>query len=202
MSTAPPITLASPDARSRVVDTIVRAFAADPAFGWFFADRYDELAPLFAGYLFDVRVGRHGVWMIGDAQAVALWNPPDGSERGPDPHPDRDGLQARLRDQLEPEAWERLEAYERPVAEAITDDPHWYLGILATHPDHRGRRLGRAVAEPGLEQAHRDGVPAVLETTNPDNVRVYESAGWEVTATLDPVPGLTVWVMMQEPPSP
>jgi hypothetical protein len=68
------------------------------------------------------------------------------------------------------------------------------LGVLATHPDHAGRRLGRTVMQPGLECAQADGVPAYLETATARNVGIYERAGWEVTNQLI-VEGLDVWIM-------
>ena len=50
----------------------------------------------------------------------------------------------------------------------------------------------------GLRRADADGLPAVLETSNPGNVGVYRRAGFEVvreTAT----DGLAIWVMRRQP---
>ena len=48
----------------------------------------------------------------------------------------------------------------------------------------------------GLRRAAADGLPAVLETSNPANVEVYRRAGWEVVLVV-PVGPLTVWIMRQ-----
>jgi hypothetical protein len=41
-------------------------------------------------------------------------------------------------------------------------------------------------------------VPAVLETTNPANVVMYERSGWRVIAEATDVLGLDVWVLQAE----
>lgn len=183
------IRLAVPKDRNRVVETIVAAFAHDPAFTVFFGDQYPELGPVFAGYLFDRRVQRGTAWVVDDGAATALWDGPDESIEPDEPAPTL---------LLPPDAQERLDNYDHQVHEALPEGPIWYLGILASHPDTRGRGLGRLVAEGGLARARAERHPAVLETTNPDNVGVYERSGWRVHRRLDDVVGLTVWVMVQD----
>jgi hypothetical protein len=47
----------------------------------------------------------------------------------------------------------------------------------------------------GLRRAAADGLPAVLETSNPANVETYRRAGWRVVCTVtEPLP---MWVMQQ-----
>ena len=181
------------DDRPSVVETVVTAFAQDPAFTAFFGagDDFVELCTRFAGYLFDRRVHRSSAWVGHDGGVVALWDRPDAPNSVAGDHA---GLTLDLGD----EAQARLDHYDEAVHHALPDEPHWYLGILATHPAHRGRGLGRRLAEPGLLAARSDGVPAFLETTNPDNVRVYESAGWQVHAELPDVLDMTVWVMRHD----
>ena len=181
---SPSITTATPADRDRVVATIVAAFAADPAFRYFFPDEatYHEYASAFAGYLFDKRVPGSTVWLAEGGAAVALWDPPS-----PTPY---NGSTLDLPAAVQ----KRLDAYHEAVHPLLPTGPHWYLGVLATHPDHAGRRWGRAVMAAGVARAREDGVPAYLETTNPRNVEVYRGAGWEVTgsATTMDVP---IWVM-------
>jgi ribosomal protein S18 acetylase RimI-like enzyme len=81
------------------------------------------------------------------------------------------------------------------VHAALPTTPFWYLGVLGTHPDHTGRRWGHAVMSAGLRRAAADGLPAVLETSNPANVEMYRRAGWEVMrAVTEPLP---IWIMQQ-----
>ena len=82
---------------------------------------------------------------------------------------------------------------------AFPETRHWYLGVVATDPQHAGRGFGRAVMRAGLDRAAADGLPAYLETTNPGNVKLYESVGWTVDSQFErPLP---IWVMRQDPPS-
>ena len=172
--------------RDRAVDTIVAAFAADPAFRYFFPDpaTFDAQARVFAGHLFDRRVVRDSVWVAGGGGAVALW------ER---PGPGGDGRPDLPRDTLD-----RLAAFDRAVHAALPGTPHWYLGVLATHPRHAGQRWGREVMAPGLAAAAAEGLPAYLETATSINVAMYRRAGFEVTDELSAA-GLPVWVMVRRP---
>ncbi len=82
---------------------------------------------------------------------------------------------------------------------AFPETRHWYLGVVATDPQHAGRGFGRAVMRAGLDRASADGLPAYLETTNPGNVKLYESVGWTVDSQFErPLP---IWVMRQDPQS-
>jgi ribosomal protein S18 acetylase RimI-like enzyme len=178
--------------RAAVVVTVVAAFRHDPAFRFFFPDdeRYDDDAAAFSGYLFDKRVDHGTVWMIGEASSVAMWSPP--SAPGIEP---ADAAEAQTEAMgSDGGAAERIEHYESIVGAALPATPHWYLGILATHPDHAGQRLGRRVMGDGLARASADGVPAILETTRADNVALYERAGWSVEHELV-VDDLDVWIL-------
>lgn len=182
---SPEITPATPADLDRVVATLVAAFRADPVIRYLFPDdaTYPGLSAAFFGHLFDKRLRRNAVWTIEGGASVAVWEPP-----GPDEtHPPLPELE------LPPDAEARLSAYDEAVHALLPDTPFWYLGLLGTHPDHAGRRWGHALMAHGLEVAARDGVPAVLETSRPDNVEMYRRAGWEVTASsTEPVP---FWVL-------
>jgi hypothetical protein len=47
---------------------------------------------------------------------------------------------------------------------------------------------------PALDLAAEAGLPAYLETTNPNNVELYTKLGWDIARTLR-VDSLAVWVM-------
>ncbi len=182
---SPPVRLATRDDRERVVDTVVAAFAADPAFRHFFpGDEYADQAPIFAAHLFDQRAQHGGVWLAEEGAAVALWNPPGVVPEWP-PAGQADVVVRRL------------DRYDAVVHQLLPTEPHWYLGVLATHPDHAGRRLGRAVMAAGIERAHRDGVPAYLETVTETNLAIYTRSGWQVTGATS-VDGLDVWVLRHD----
>ncbi|MEM7143168.1 MAG: GNAT family N-acetyltransferase [Actinomycetota bacterium] len=175
------IRIATEADRTALVHTVVEAFRNDPAFTWFFQEAYDEQAPLFTEALFDCRIATNGIWVTDSVQAVALWDLPGAAMSS-----DLSGLS--------PEAIARLDEYHDVVHHLMPEQPFWYLGVLASHPDRRGSGLATVVCREGLQAATRDGVPAVLETTAPDNVAMYERRGWSVHASAE-MDALTVWVM-------
>jgi|EP01047_Picozoa_sp_COSAG01_P075210 GNAT superfamily N-acetyltransferase len=213
--------LATPADRARVCATIGAAFvdAASPEMTYFFgAERFAELAPIFAGTLFDKRVGRSTVWVADDCSAAALWDAPE----EPPPAAASAAAAAAAAPSSAPAATsplpldvqERLDRYDDVVHELLPPQPYWYLGILARAPSLRGSGVGRRLTRPALAlaAAHtptaaavaagdnggggQRGVPAVLETTNPLNVAAYGRAGWTVHATSDALqPAMRIWVM-------
>jgi hypothetical protein len=180
--------LATAADRESIVAAVVAAFAADPAFAYFFPDpdRFAEQAAVFAGHLFDVRLPLGTIWTAGDGQAVAMWDGPKPAEH---PRPEL---------ALPADALRRLAAYGELVHGAMPSTPHWYLGVLATHPDATGHRFGHAAMQAGLRASAADGLPAYLETANPANLAMYRRAGWELTAEVR-LPDLPIWIMKNDP---
>lgn len=210
--TQPLIRVATAEDRDVVVATFIAAFAADPAVRYFLPD--DETYPMEAtklgGQLFDSRVGRGSVWLADEGAAIAMWDPPRRSVPTPSALP---ALPAKPNDHL-PLGGEdashggaegvadtdRFARYQSVVHKAMPQFPYWYLGVLAAHPEHWGRRLGRAVMAAGLDRASADRLPAYLETSAPKNVEVYRSAGFAVEKELM-VDDLPVWIMRFDPPA-
>jgi ribosomal protein S18 acetylase RimI-like enzyme len=62
-------------------------------------------------------------------------------------------------------------------------DVHWHLAFLAVHPDHQDHGLGSKLMKRTHDELDRAGVPAYLEATNQNNVRLYRRHGY---AELDP----------------
>jgi GNAT superfamily N-acetyltransferase len=181
--TRPAIALATPADTARLIDTIVTAFAADPAFRYFFPEEetYQRYASSFARQLVERRIALGTAWLAEEGAAVALWDPP-----APPPPSTMD---------LPDEVIARLDAYDGAVHDLRPTVPHWYLGILATHPDAAGRGWGRAVMAAGVQRARDEGLPAYLETSNPVNVEIYRGAGWEIAGT-SAADGLPIWVLV------
>jgi len=78
-------------------------------------------------------------------------------------------------------------------------EPHWYLFIVGSDPARRGQGHGRAVIAPVLEECDRDGLPAYLESSNPDNVPYYARFGFEVTGELSLAGSPPLIPMWREP---
>jgi len=184
----PEITVATADDRARVVTSLIAAFPKDPVLRYLFPEEesHAQYAGAFFGHLFDKRVQMGTIWTIERGASTAIWEPPTSGNGSPD-----DSLAA----QLPADAFARVRAYDQAVHAALPSSPFWYLGVLGTHPDSAGRRWGHAVMAAGLSRAAADGLPALLETSNPANVEMYRRAGWQVVRTVtEPLP---IWVMRQ-----
>jgi ribosomal protein S18 acetylase RimI-like enzyme len=173
--------------------SLVAAFAADPVLRYLFPDdaTYPRYAAAFFGHLFDKRVHRQTIWTIEHGASVAMWDAPttDGGTASDD----------ALVSQLPADALARVNAYNEAVHAALPATPFWYLGVLGTHPEHAGRRWGRAVMAAGLRRAAADGLPAILETSKPANVEIYRRAGWTVAQAVTAGP-LNIWIMQVSHP--
>jgi GNAT superfamily N-acetyltransferase len=92
-----------------------------------------------------------------------------------------------------------IRARSRAVKEA-SRGPAWYLAILATDPDARGRGLARLLLDHVLDRCDEDGLAAWLETTDPVNPPLYEHFGFRSVLHLEDAAWLPgYWVMRREP---
>lgn len=184
------ITVAGAGDRQNIVDALVAAFVEDPVLRHLFPDdeTYPRHAAAFFGLCFDKRVHRRSIWTIRSGAATAIWEPPGPATPGAGPGADLSRV-------LPADAYRRMCEYDDAVHAALPAEPFWYLGVLGTHPEHTGRRWAQAVMHAGLDRAAADGLPAVLETSNPANVGFYRRAGWRVVDEIaNPIP---VWIMQR-----
>jgi len=180
-----------------VTETITLAFRNDPVWGPAL-EAEDGRADHLPTYWHRFVASSHeqgGLWMLDDGAAVAVWIPPGGQEL------DEPGITALETFNLAtfgPEqAHELHELYDRFEANHPTGEPHAYLSLLATHPDHRGRGVGQALLAEILGKWDALGVPSYLESTNPANDHRYGRAGFRrvggFTAVRDDAPISTMW---------
>ncbi len=115
------------------------------------------------------------VHILGDCAGAAMWLPPDTKS---DRSEEKAASGAGGPDGFPPEFAELIEASEvyRP------DTPHWYLGLIAVDPAHRGKGYGTRLLDLGLEAVDRDRLPAYLESTSHANLTLYQRAGFKLLA--------------------
>jgi GNAT superfamily N-acetyltransferase len=189
--------LATPADIDRVTETIAHAFEQDPVWSVALArsdGRVDHQRPYWRFFV-AAAVDQRGVWMLDEAAAVSVWIPPGGVELPPE------GLEELGRfnvEHLGPERSQQLdELFERFEASHPATEPHAYLSLLATHPDHRGHGIGQGLLAANLVRWDELGVPTYLESTNPANDHRYERAGFRrvggFTAVRDGAPITTMW---------
>jgi ribosomal protein S18 acetylase RimI-like enzyme len=181
----------------RVAETVTLAFATDPVWGVALArpdGRTDHLLPYWRLFV-DEAFEQGGVRVLLDGAAVSVWVPPGGAEIS------ADGLavlERLVRVHLGADgANELYELFDRFESNHPRAEPHAYLSLLATHPDHRGRGIGQALLADDLAGWDAAGVPSYLESTNPANDHRYERAGFRrvggFRAVRDDAPISTMW---------
>lgn len=174
-----------PLARADVADAaqvLARAFREDPVSRWLLPDpgSRDRRMRMFFSTLMRRQVlglgGAETAWIDGGIVGAALWLPPG---------------------HWIATTWEQVaalpgfaRAYGRRlnVASALVQsmyrahpkEPHWYLDAIGTDPGRRGLGVGAALLRSRLRICDEQGVPAYLESSNPDNVPLYEHFGFEV----------------------
>ena len=181
----------------RAVQTITLAFASDPV--WSVAlgrpdDRTEHHAAYWRFFVADA-IEQGAVRVADDGAAVSVWIPPGGDELRPTTV---SFVEAFVQDALGAAgAQEMAELFERFEVNHPRRQPHAYLSLLATHPDHRGKGIGQALLAEDLRRWDGLGVPTYLESTNPANDHRYERAGFRAVgrfvAVRDDAPITTMW---------
>jgi GNAT superfamily N-acetyltransferase len=184
-----------------IAEALSRAFERDPVWGWGFEDADPErkraaLRAIF-GFCAEAALGYGWVRITAGAEAVALWIPPGEEEMPP-------AAAERVPELIEewcgplsaPRVSALMAAFERTHP---TGPPHFYLSLLATHPDHAGHGFGMGLLAACLEQIDGAGAPAYLESSNPANVRRYERLGFRPLREVELVPGIGGTQMWREP---
>jgi ribosomal protein S18 acetylase RimI-like enzyme len=180
-----------------VTATIAAAFRGDPVWGLALArpdGGTDHLVPFWRPYV-QGALRYSTVFLVDDGAAVAAWIPPGGTEMS---DAQENAVQAIIDRNLEPEAQRAIsELWDRFDANHPRSEPHAYLSLLATHPDHRGRGIGQMLLAENLAHFGAQGLPAYLESTNPANNHRYERAGFRSTgefrSVLNDAPVATMW---------
>jgi GNAT superfamily N-acetyltransferase len=198
MTSAPEVLVrrATSDDRERVLDTVVAAFATDPAWAFITGGDVARVAPHFAAALFDARVAHGTVWVTDDCRGVAMWADRTGE-------PAEDELAARVwsdyRATVGEEAWAGLQRYDDALETYAPPRPYWYLGVLATHPSAQGTGLATSVLQPVFDVADAAGLDCWLETSVPANTAFYERRGFTERVQVDAEGLPTTWWMRRPP---
>ena len=161
-----------------VAETLAGAFFNDPVWGWAFDDparRHDQHVALWT--LFVAGVSSTG----GFGRRPATRRSRCGSRpAAPNSrNPTRHALNRCSTSYSDRGAhcWWTCSTASRTRILAVED--HFYLSLLGTHPDHRGRGLGMGLLAENLALIDAAGAPAYLESSNPVNLGRYQSVGFE-----------------------
>jgi GNAT superfamily N-acetyltransferase len=184
-------------------EALALAFENDPLWGWAFESgarerKLESLATVF-GFFAGAALDFGWVRVTDGVEAVALWISPGSPEMTP---ADEERMPGVVADACEPEpakrVMEMLDAFDRNHPH---EPPHYYLSLLATHPDHAGQRLAVGLVADNLAEMDAADPPAAafLESSNPRNVPRYERLGFRPVREVDLVAGLTGTQMWRGP---
>lgn len=167
--------------------TAMRAFHDDPVMRWLYPEDEVYFQPkgaVFAGAMTNW-LAHQQPWCTDDAAALAIWFPP--VELGA-PVPE----QIKVGPPPTPEMLARFELIDPAMAAHKPVESHWYLQLLATHPDWQRQGLGAHLMEVVFERADSEGIPCYLETERPELVAYYRHHGFEVRSEWDVDPDATL----------
>lgn len=185
------VRVATPDDLDRVCETLTAAFASDPLWGWAFPE-VDALASWWR-FCISSAMRYPWVWIADDYAAASVWIPPGGVELTDEEEREVDELLGELVGARAREVLELLERFERTHP---AGQDHFYLSLLGTHPEHRGKGLGMALLAENLRLIDELGACAYLESSNPGNDPRYERQGFSRVGSFDRPDGeLTVSTM-------
>ncbi|MDG1266062.1 MAG: GNAT family N-acetyltransferase [Ilumatobacter sp.] len=159
--------------------TAVKAFASDPVMRWIFPDDDEYLqhgGEVLRGAM-SGWVEHNEVWCTDDVAALAVWVQPGRPET---PESSDPSLAPPS-----PELLDRLAIIGPLLAQHAPTQDHWYLQLLATHPDWQRQGLGAALMASMFERADAEGLPCHLETETFVNVGYYRRHGFEVHSEFD-----------------
>jgi len=160
-----------------VTELFALAFYEDPTWSWAFPDPAKRMAQhrAFWRLYVDSAIGYGWVWMTKDGGAAAQWIPPGKPELTDEAEAK---VEPMVRKQLGPHADDVLALIERFGANHPRHPPHYYLGLLGTHPDHRGKGKGMGLLAANLALIDEAGMPAYLESSNRANDHLYARLGF------------------------
>ena len=171
---------AKPEDRATLGAALASAFAKDPLFGWIAGPK----APLEARMriMFDtmlkLNLQKPDTWSSSPrtGPAAAIWQPIGKWKL-------RTGELVRAM----PAMLRAFRARTPAMIGALTaiekvhpSEPHYYLEVLGTRQDQQSKGVGSSVISLVLDRCDEEGVPAYLESSNPQNIPFYARHGFEV----------------------
>jgi GNAT superfamily N-acetyltransferase len=164
--------------RDAVANIITLAFENDPLWSRALArtDGDTEHHGAFWRILVENALRYPESWITAGGEATSIWIPPGGTEMSA---AEEGRLHAFVVEHLGASADACIELMACFETAHPRDQPHFYLSLLGTHPDHRGRGIGMELLAANLALIDLQHLPAYLESSNPANNDRYARVGFE-----------------------
>ena len=78
-------------------------------------------------------------------------------------------------------------------------EPHWYLPLIGVDPAQQNKGYGSALMRHALIPCDRDNKLAYLESSNAQNITLYERHGFELMGTIEVGAAPPVFPMLRQP---
>ena len=177
----PSVVVASEAAQESVLKAASLAFCADPFMRWMmpsapeFLPGFRDMVGLYAA---GASIARGTTFHTEQFEGVAIWLKPD-------VHGDEEGtmawMEAHIREEIRADLGQMLEAMGDYRAQY---EPCWYLSVLGVDPAFQRRGLGSVMMKHVTRIIDELGLPAYLESSNPDNISLYLRHGFEVVGEI------------------
>ena len=175
-----------------VTEIISRSFADDPVWGPAYGSASGGGPRAIWRLEVEAAMRLGWTWLSAGDEAAAVWIPPGGSTFD---HAETQAYLVFLAELLGP-TFDRVAALHARFEAAAPAEPHYYLSLLGTHPDHRGQGHGMRLLRDNLATIDEEGVAAYLESTNPANDARYAAVGFERIGAFEGyVPGTVITTM-------
>jgi ribosomal protein S18 acetylase RimI-like enzyme len=169
---------ATPVDIDEVTSIVTQAFANDPLWSRAMArpDGNTEHHADFWRLFVEGALRYPETWITDEGEATSIWIPPDGTEMSDE---QEDRLGELVAEYLGSAAVDYHELMGRLDAAHPRGEPHYYLSLLGTHPQHRGHGIGMKLLAHNLAIIDAEHRPAYLESSNPNNNNRYRRLGFE-----------------------
>jgi ribosomal protein S18 acetylase RimI-like enzyme len=194
MMTQTLIRTAAPSENVACLETLTRAFEADPVCTWVWPDRdtYRRAFPRFSQAFGGAAFAAGTAHADEACTAVALWLPPSLS-------PDDQTMIQLTHETVPPDRLDAMFAIFEQMGAYHPHEEHWHLPLIGVDPSLQGRGLGSALLQHAMAQFDKEGVLAYLEATSPMNMRLYQRHGFEAIGRVQAGDSPVITPMVRKP---
>lgn len=173
----------SPAEMPLVTDVVTEAFLADPVWSWVFQNPQSMRA--YWTMFIKSALRFPFVFRTQNYEAVSVWIPPGGTAFVPEDNENFEQILEQLCGERASEVAELLNSFDEAHPRS---EPHYYLGLLGTATQHRGRSIGMSLLSQNLKLMDELKMPVYLESSNELNNSKYTALGFEPVSSFQ-VPG-------------